>query len=58
MRKAAAVLTASVSLVASPRLAWDGFGHMEVAQIAWDALAPAVRAGAAELPRLNPQYVA
>jgi acid phosphatase len=31
---------------------------MEVAQIAWDALAPAVRARAAELLRLNPQYVA
>lgn len=45
-------------LLATPAVAWDNFGHMEVAQIAWDALAPAVRTRVAQLLPLNPQYVA
>jgi hypothetical protein len=44
--------------LATPASAWDSFGHMEVAQIAWDGLTPEVRVRAAQLVRLNPQYVA
>ncbi|WP_275552139.1 S1/P1 nuclease [Bradyrhizobium sp. MOS001] len=58
MKRAVAVLVAFAAIAASPARAWDGFGHMEVAQIAWNRLTPAVRARVAELLRLNPQYVA
>jgi hypothetical protein len=39
-------------------LAWNNFGHMEVAAVAWSRLTPAVRAGATQLLKLNPQYSA
>jgi S1/P1 Nuclease len=45
-------------LLAAPAFAWDNFGHMEVAQVAWGRLEPAVRMRVAQLLRLNPQYVA
>ncbi|WFU80755.1 S1/P1 nuclease [Bradyrhizobium sp. CIAT3101] len=45
-------------LQSTAAFAWDAFGHMEVAQIAWDRLTPSVRARVSELLRLNPQYVA
>ncbi|MCK1600671.1 hypothetical protein IVB02_04330 [Bradyrhizobium sp. 166] len=46
------------TLFATQTFAWDNFGHMQVAQVAWDGLAPAVRIRVGQLMRLNPQYVA
>jgi hypothetical protein len=40
----------------TPLRAWDDFGHMTVAAVAWQHLAPAARAQATELLRLNPDY--
>ena len=37
-------------------LAWNGFGHMEVAAIAWEALSPAARTQVIALLKLNPEY--
>jgi hypothetical protein len=45
-------------LMATPAVAWDDFGHMEVAQIAWKKLDPAVQTRVAQLLRINPQYAA
>ena len=36
--------------------AWDNFGHMTVAAVAWQHLTPAARAQASKLLRLNPDY--
>jgi hypothetical protein len=43
-------------LLSLPALAWDGFGHMEVAEIAWKGLDAPVRDKAAALLKLNPNY--
>jgi hypothetical protein len=42
----------------APALAWNGFGHMEVAAVAWDRLSdnPQVQARITELLKLNPLY--
>jgi S1/P1 Nuclease len=45
-----------VVLGAGPASAWDSFGHMEVATIAWAKLTPTARERAAELLKLNPLY--
>jgi hypothetical protein len=50
----AAILASSVSL--TPALAWDGFGHMEVAAIAWEQMLPQVQARAIALLKLNPMF--
>jgi hypothetical protein len=39
-----------------PVQAWDDFGHMTVAAVAWRQLTPAARARATQLLRLNPDY--
>jgi hypothetical protein len=36
--------------------AWDGFGHMQIAEIAWTSLDAPLRTRVAELLKLNPQY--
>ncbi|HTC51607.1 MAG TPA: S1/P1 nuclease [Steroidobacteraceae bacterium] len=36
--------------------AWDDFGHMTVAAVAWEHLTPVARARATALLRLNPDY--
>jgi S1/P1 Nuclease len=54
--KKLAVLTVCCCAISAPAAAWDGFGHMEVAAVAWSKLTPAVRARAAELLRLNPMH--
>jgi hypothetical protein len=51
----AVVVCALCSLAASAR-AWDGFGHMTVAAIAYPRLSPVVRAKVDGLLRRNPQY--
>src|SRR5579872_429681 len=50
-----ALLTAF--LMATPSVwAWDGEGHMQVAEIAWQHLTAASRTRVATLLKLNPQY--
>lgn len=39
-----------------PANAWNNFGHMEAAAVAWDQLTPAAKKEATRLLRLNPQY--
>jgi S1/P1 Nuclease len=41
---------------ATPALAWDDFGHMEVAATAYKALTPKTKKRVAALLRLNPRY--
>jgi hypothetical protein len=57
MRKAALVLSCW-AYCAAPAFAWNGFGHMEVAAIAWDRLKgkPEIRARITELLTHNPLY--
>jgi hypothetical protein len=40
----------------APSLAWDDFGHMAVAAVAWEHLTPAARVRANLLVRMNPDY--
>jgi len=40
----------------TPARAWNDFGHMTVAAVAWQHLTPAARAEASALLRLNPDY--
>ena len=40
----------------APALAWDNFGHMVVAAVAWQHLTPTARTQATALLRLNPDY--
>jgi len=44
------------SLFAAPALAWDNFGHMAVAAVAWDHMSDPAKARATELLKLNPNY--
>jgi hypothetical protein len=48
--------TAAAAMWASTALAWDAQGHMMVAAIAWQNLNDTVRARAAQLLKLNPDY--
>jgi len=41
---------------AAPALAWDNFGHMEVAAVAWESMSVQARAEATRLLTLNPQH--
>jgi hypothetical protein len=52
---AAAALVASV-LSSAPTMAWDSFGHMEVAAVAWDQMTPKARDRAITLIKLNPNF--
>jgi hypothetical protein len=53
----AALVTALLSsLTAGSALAWDDFGHMEVAAIAYKNLKPSSRKRAIELLKRNPRY--
>ncbi len=42
---------------AAPARAWDDFGHMTVAAVAWQDLSAAAREQATQLLRLNPDYL-
>lgn len=44
------------ALVAAPAKAWNSFGHMEAAAVAWSQLTPAAKKEATRLLKLNPQY--
>jgi hypothetical protein len=43
-------------LWAVPAVAWNSFGHMEAAAVAWTQLTPAAKMEATRLLKLNPQY--
>jgi|SRR5579871_626386 len=49
------VIAGYLCLVA-PAQAWNNFGHMEAAAVAWDKLTPAAKKKATRLLKLNPQY--
>lgn len=49
-------ILAAVLLSTSSALAWDGDGHMQVAEIAWKHLTTASRARVSALLELNPNY--
>jgi hypothetical protein len=56
MKITSAVALTGLAFACSPACAWDSFGHMEVAAIAWGKLTPAARAQTTELLKLNPEY--
>jgi hypothetical protein len=37
-------------------VAWDGFGHMEVAAVAWELMGTSAKSAAVQLLKANPQY--
>ncbi len=51
----AAILVGTV-VISSPSLAWNNFGHMEVAAVAWSKLDPAVKEKVSALIKLNPMF--
>jgi hypothetical protein len=46
----------AVALARTPAFAWNSFGHMEVAAVAWEQLTPQTKARVGELLKLNPMY--
>jgi hypothetical protein len=56
MKITSAIALVGFTFACAPACAWDSFGHMEVAAVAWSKLTPAARAAAAELLMRNPQY--
>jgi hypothetical protein len=56
MRISPTLVAVCFALSGTPALAWNDFGHMEVAALAWSKLTPAARQTATELLKLNPQY--
>jgi S1/P1 Nuclease len=50
------VLLVATLFAARPARAWDDFGHMEVAAVAYPALAAKTKARVAKLLALNPRY--
>jgi hypothetical protein len=56
MKIVSVIALAGLAVTCPPAEAWFGFGHMEVAAIAWSKLKPATRAEATRLLKLNPLY--
>jgi hypothetical protein len=56
MKTLITVLLAAVLLSTSSVWAWDGYGHMQVAEIAWQHLTTASRARVSHLLKLNPNF--
>jgi S1/P1 Nuclease len=56
MKRLAIAVFALCVLFTAPASAWFGFGHMEVAAIAWGKLTPAAKATATRLLMKNPLY--
>lgn len=56
MRSLALAACAALLLSSSTALAWNGRGHMMVADVAWKKLTPATRSRVIELLRLNPDF--
>jgi S1/P1 Nuclease len=49
-------LCLAASLAIPNALAWNNFGHMEIAAAAWQGLDPATKERVTDLLKLNPQY--
>jgi hypothetical protein len=56
MKKALILMLLILAMGATPLYAWDSFGHMEVAYLAYKKLTPATRARAYALLQLNPDF--
>src|ERR1700724_4003228 len=56
MKKLSVLMVSWFAFTSAPALAWDAFGHMEVAAVAWSKLTPAARARVADLLKKNPNY--
>ena len=56
MKKTLVVMVLILVAGATPLYAWDSFGHMEVAYLAYQKLTPAMRARAYALLQLNPDF--
>jgi hypothetical protein len=56
--KRTAVMLPLLAFSPDPALSWNGFGHMEVAAVAWDTLndKPQIQARITELLKINPLY--
>lgn len=52
----AATALVSVSLLSGPASAWNDFGHMEVAAVAWEQMSDAAKARATALITRNPNF--
>ena len=50
------IIIACLCLSVLPARAWDNFGHMEVAAVAWKQLTPQARKEAVRLLNINPQH--
>jgi hypothetical protein len=51
-----AFLLATTAAMITPASAWDGFGHMEVAAVAWAQMSDPAKTRSIELLKHNPQY--
>jgi hypothetical protein len=56
MKTLITTILAAVLLSTSSVWAWDGEGHMQVAEVAWKHLTAASRARVSQLLLLNPNY--
>jgi hypothetical protein len=56
MKYALFVIAGRYLISTAPANAWNSFGHMEVAAVAWDQLTPAAKKEATRLLKINPQY--
>jgi S1/P1 Nuclease len=56
MKITSVIALAGLFVTCAPAQAWHGFGHMEVAAVAWSKLTPAARAEATRLIKVNPHF--
>lgn len=56
MRHSLLAVAGLFSVLTGPAQAWNNFGHMEVAAVAWDKLTPAAKKEAIRLLEINPQF--
>lgn len=56
MRHNLLAIAGCLCLSIAPARAWNGFGHMEAAAVAWEQLTPAAKKEATRLLKMNPQY--
>jgi hypothetical protein len=56
MKSSLCAVLALLATLATPAFAWNSFGHMEVAAVAWSQLTPTAKKDATDLLKLNTQY--
>ena len=56
MRHSFLVLAGCLFVSTGPVQAWNSFGHMETAAVAWQQLTPAAKKEATRLLKKNPRY--